>query len=258
MSKRISRYGLAIPNDAMHIMEHAARQIAESVADPGWLEKYFANHKHRLALDFEWCRANFAKDAKVLEVGAYPFFVTRALMSGGYEVRTVDHPAPEVGRLALTLSVASSECDIERNRLPFPDGYFDEILFNEVFEHLRIDLLFTIDELRRVLKPGARLWLSTPNLRSARGIVNFLLKEEAWSRVGGGLFAQWNHLRTMGWMGHVREYTSKEVADFLVASGFAVERLVYRGDWSNPLAHAVSRVKPSLRPYFSCIAYKPL
>jgi SAM-dependent methyltransferase len=238
-------------------MEYEAGQVMSAIPDAAWLEKYFRYHKDRLALDFEWCRRNFSKNASILEVGAYPFFVTKALMSVGFEVQTVDAPTAAVRDLAQQLMVASRECDIEKDRLPFPDDYFDEILFNEVFEHLRIDLLFTIDELRRVLKPGGRLWLSTPNLRSARGIYNFLLKKESWSRMGGGVAEQWNHLRTMGWMGHVREYTSKEVADFLSANGFVVERVVFRGEWSNPIANVVSVLMPNLRPFFSCIAIKP-
>ncbi|MHB1140953.1 MAG: class I SAM-dependent methyltransferase [Sulfuricaulis sp.] len=256
MARLTSQYTLNISRDAREIMEQQARQIMGAIPEIRWVENYFRYHKDRLALDFEWCIKNFSKHARILEVGAYPFFVTKALMSAGFQVQTVDAPTAAVRDLAQQLAVSSRECDIERAKLPFSDAYFDEILFNEVFEHLRIDLLFTIDELRRVLRPGGRLWLSTPNLRSAKGIVNFLLKKEAWSRAGG-VTEQWNHLRTMGWMGHVREYTSKEVADFLSANGFSVERIVYRGEWSNPIANFASMLKPDLRPFFSCIAIKP-
>jgi SAM-dependent methyltransferase len=248
--------GLAISRQAMATMVEEERRITATLGEPDWVANYFANHKDRLALDYEWCRWNISRQARILEVGAYPFFVTCALMSDGFAVQTVDHPAPQVTDLARRLEIDSAECDIERQPLPFPDDSFDEILFNEVFEHLRIDLLFTMDELRRVLRPGGRLWLSTPNVRSIRGIVNFLLRNEVWSRIGGGVFAQWNHLRTQGWMGHLREYTSKEVADFLRASGFTVDRVVYRGGWTSPAANVLSTMRPSLRPYFSCIASK--
>ncbi len=248
---------LKIPHQAMAVMEDEARRVSAALDEPEWVQDYFASHKDRLALDCEWFRANVPRQARILELGAYPFFVTRALMAAGFAVQTVDHPAPQVSDLAQRLAVSSASCDIEREPLPFADDTFDEVMFNEVFEHLRIDLLFTISELRRVLKPGGRLWLSTPNVRSIRGLYNFLLKKQAWSRVGGGLFEQWNHLHTHGWMGHVREYTSTEVADFLRATGFAVDRVVYRGNWSNPAAQTLSRLVPSLRPYFSCIAYKP-
>ena len=256
MTKSDHQYDSSISLDSMEIMEREARNVISANPEVYWLEHYFLHHKDRLALDFEWCRKNIDKNAKILEIGAYPFFVTKALMNTGFDVQTVDAPTAAGGNLAHQLMVASRACDIERDRLPFPDGNFDEIIFNEVFEHLRIDLLFTMEELQRVLKPGGRLWLSTPNLRSIKGIVNFLKNKESWSRMGG-VYEQWNHLRTMGWMGHIREYTSKEVADFLLASGFVVDRIVYRGKWSNPVANVVSALKPDLRPFFSCIAFKP-
>jgi SAM-dependent methyltransferase len=46
--------------------------------------------------------------------------------------------------------------------LPFPDGEFDVVILGDVIEHLNrpFDLL---RDLRRVLKPGGNLLLSTPN-----------------------------------------------------------------------------------------------
>ncbi len=37
------------------------------------------------------------------------------------------------------------------------------MVLNEVFEHMRIDLIATFTEIRRVLKPGAVILMSTPN-----------------------------------------------------------------------------------------------
>jgi SAM-dependent methyltransferase len=249
-------YALRVGANAQAAIDDAAREIAVCTEHPQWLADYFDSHRTRLALDYQWCCAHIDHHAQILEVGAYPFFVTRALARSGYPVRTVDHPGAGAGDLARVLALASTPCDIEREPLPFPDDSFDEVLFNEVFEHLRIDLPFTLRELRRVLRPGARLWLSTPNVRSIRGLYNFLVKQEVWSRAGGSVFAQWDHLREHGWMGHVREYTAPEVVTFLRDVGFTVDRIVYRGDWTRPVANLLSMCVASLRPYFTCIARK--
>ncbi|MEJ8669191.1 class I SAM-dependent methyltransferase [Streptomyces sp. MS1.AVA.1] len=47
--------------------------------------------------------------------------------------------------------------------LPFRTGSADAVLFSEVIEHL-VDPDAALDEIRRVLRPGGHLMLSTPNL----------------------------------------------------------------------------------------------
>jgi predicted SAM-dependent methyltransferase len=50
------------------------------------------------------------------------------------------------------------------NSLPWPwrDSSFDEIQLISVVEHLRLDLVETLDECWRILKPGGRLILKYP------------------------------------------------------------------------------------------------
>lgn len=236
-------------------MHASAHKILVS-DENGELADYSLYHSERLALDFEWIVETVKKISSVLEIGGYPFFLTSSLKERGYEIQTIDKLSLSASRLADRLGLQITACDIETERLPFADNSFDEVLFNEVFEHLRIDPIFTMEEIHRVLRPGGRLWLSTPNLRSLRGIINFLFKSEAWSVVGEGVYAQYKHLRTQGWMGHVREYTSKEIAAFLQSVGFKIEATVYRGRYKNPAAHLLSCLAPSFKPYFSIIAKK--
>lgn len=238
--------------DAIHA---AADKILVS-DENGELVDYSFYHLERLALDFEWVAETVKKTSSVLEIGGYPFFLTSALKNHGYEIQTIDKLSLLASRLANQLGLQVTGCDIETEKLPFADDSFDEVLLNEVFEHLRINPIFTMEEIHRVLRPGGRLWLSTPNLRSLRGIVNFLWKSEAWAVVGGGVYAQYIHLRTQGLMGHVREYTSKEVTDFLRSVGFKIEAMIYRGHYNNHAAHLASCLVPSLKPYFSIIAIK--
>jgi SAM-dependent methyltransferase len=60
------------------------------------------------------------------------------------------------------------------NRLPFDDGAFDHVFSIEGIEHFENPWTF-IKELCRVLKPGGRLFISTPNTFSVDARVKYLL-----------------------------------------------------------------------------------
>lgn len=58
--------------------------------------------------------------------------------------------------------------------LPFPDGHFDVVFSIEGIEHFRNPWTF-VEELCRVLKPGGRLILSTPNTLSIDARLKYLV-----------------------------------------------------------------------------------
>lgn len=58
--------------------------------------------------------------------------------------------------------VGFTRVDLDKDRLPFPDDYFDIILFIHVIEHL-FQPLHIAPEFRRVLRDGGLLYVETPN-----------------------------------------------------------------------------------------------
>jgi SAM-dependent methyltransferase len=165
--------------------------------------------------------------------------------------------APERYAAALRSSGLNVvKCNIETEPLPFADDSFDAAIFNELFEHLRINPIFTLREVLRVMKPGATLTLSTPNLKSLGGIVNFLVRDKAYS-CAASIHDEYRKLADIGHMGHVREYTPTEVAEFLAAIGFEVTSVIFRGEYTKPLARAAISLMPRLSPFVSFLARKP-
>ena len=55
-------------------------------------------------------------------------------------------------------------------------------------------------------------------------------------------------------MGHVREYTTAEVSEFLSRLGFHVQTLVFRGRYKKKGQQLAARVLPRLRPFVTYIA----
>ncbi len=67
-------------------------------------------------------------------------------------------------------------------RLPFDDATFDRVACLEGIEHV-VDRHKTLRELRRVLRPGGKLLITTPNLMSLRARVAVTLQPNATAGV---------------------------------------------------------------------------
>jgi SAM-dependent methyltransferase len=103
--------------------------------------------------------------------------------------------------------------------LPLADTTADAVLFSEVIEHL-VDPDSAMDELRRILRPGGHLMLSTPNLAAwhnrallAAG-VQPVFSEVSLRAIHG---RPGSHV-----VGHLRLFTARALRSFLTAAGFEV------------------------------------
>jgi SAM-dependent methyltransferase len=220
---------------------------------------YLHNHSNRLAFDLDYVQQYQPQRCAILEIGAWPFFLTNALQKLGYAVTGLDKIIETTVPLIAAAGVPVVKCDLEKEAMPLPDESFDVVLFNEIFEHLRADLIRVVRDILRVLKPGGMLMLSTPNLRSLLGLRNLLIDGEACAN-RGDLFDEYSGATEGGAMGHVREYTPVEVTKFLRRCGFTIDGLIFRSDYGSGFPvwwHYLAKIKPDLKPFFSIVATKP-
>ena len=93
-------------------------------------------------------------------------------------------------------------CGDIRN-LPFKDSNFDTIIVLETIEHLhRYDRTHALEEILRVAKPNANIYISTPNRFSLAGlegrIIEFFLKNykwDAWNADHRYVYHSWEFIR---------------------------------------------------------------
>jgi len=187
-----------------------------------WDDAFLESRKTRYLTDLQLIE-RYYESGPILEVGALPCHLTLALKKLDYQNSGVDLDPSRAARLIREFDLDIRRCDIEVEPLPFGDERFGLVLLTEVFEHLRIDPLFVLSELNRVLKVGGMLMLSTPNLYSLEKRLKYL--------AGKGFndpLKNFKMLRKVGHMGHVREYSPKEMKAFVRYSDFDLIAMEYR------------------------------
>lgn len=102
--------------------------------------------------------------------------------------------------------------------LPFANGVFDCVLSNQVIEHIRAYVDY-LDELKRVLRAGGYLVVSTPNFHCPRNTFLEMIGKEPMLR--------WPNLENLPpeqFRGHTQEFTEKELIDLVCGRGFQLVR----------------------------------
>ena len=181
-----------------------------------WNLNYLKNHRSRYVNDYHMLRKYYT-NGRILELGSAPFHFTYLLKQMELPVTGVDIDPSRFKAFVDKNNIEVYKCNVETEPLPFEDGTFHMILFNEIFEHMRIDPIETLKKIRRVLHPDGYLLLSTPNLYSIPTVVNFLL--------GKGFddpYDQFSKIQKYGHMGHVREYSVKQMRKFMKETGYQV------------------------------------
>jgi 2-polyprenyl-3-methyl-5-hydroxy-6-metoxy-1,4-benzoquinol methylase len=147
---------------------------------------------------------------RVLDLGCGEGAFSAALAAAGAVPAGVE-VAAEPLRRARRLHPELELHLVADGRLPFAPASFDAAWAGEVVEHVA-DGLGLLDDVRRVLRPGGRLLVSTPD-HPRRLVLALALRRRAFER----------HFDPAS--DHVRFFTARTLTELLEAAGFSVLRV---------------------------------
>lgn len=156
---------------------------------------------------------------RVLDVGCFPYHLGKAMEILGYDVYGIASSHEPIKSTKIRV------CNIETDKFPFKDNFFDLVVCTEVLEHLPQSPARTIGEMYRVTKPQGRLLITTPNIARSINRIKMLLGKSVTyplSQVlenegkGSNLYHR-----------HNREYTLGEVSTLLSHKHWIVDMATY-------------------------------
>lgn len=202
-----------------------------------------ADHLKSLDPRFRFLR-ELGRGAKILDLGCGSFKTLKRLREERADLKYYAVDIMDVAA-ACPPGVTFARADIDHEKLPFGDSYFDAIFFCHVLEHLLYPMT-TLAEIQRVLKPGGQIYIEGPSTRTLfLPSLSFIQSSGSLKAVGDDLnfYDNFTHVRPLSKrslhmflelancdvakLGHVRNPLKTAVAPFLVLSGL----LAFKRRW---------------------------
>lgn len=192
---------------------------------------YFRLHRYRFAAMLR--AMGRAAGAHVLEVGVTPGHFTELLVGAGYQVTGVDLDPARRQALWQRLGVEVRRANLEREPLPFEAATFDWVVFSEVIEHLLYSPLPVLREFRRVLRPGGRMLITTPNELYLKSRLRTIVRAALWLSLSTR--AEFRHQMLLEgearYTTHARTYTMGELTWLVEQAGLRVIQRRFEAPW---------------------------
>lgn len=161
----------------------------------------------------------------LLELGAPPYFMTLALQRYcNYTIHLAEgvrDGSPEQASVKLIKKSTGEEQDfgvrsynVEIDCFPYPDNSFNFVICGELIEHLALDPTHMLTEIHRILVPGGKVLITTPNVLVLHNLVSLIKyrRNIYYPYSGYGVYGR-----------HNREWTLEELIQLVQGCGFSVE-----------------------------------
>lgn len=183
-------------------------------------KSYFNQHFFRYQKTLGFIPEKYITGKKVVDLGALPGHLSRAIkFLGANEVIGLDYD-PQRFEFKYRIEkqgVKMVKSDIEKQPLPFGDKTVDLVIFTEVIEHFQGSPQFVFLEIKRILKPGGMLVITTPNRDNLPDRIFRFFRKKTVQSNDGLLVQQLHH----------HEYCMEELVLLLQKFGFNINKKSY-------------------------------
>jgi len=172
---------------------------------------------------------------RLLDIGASYGLISSFFHNKGYNVYAMEWDTSAVHHLN-TLGVNVVQADVEKTPYQWSDNFFDEVFWGDNIEHLFFPESVA-SEIYRILKPGGRLVLSTPNH-------GWLVNRLYYMMMGVPRRTEGHKIPIWEWQ-HIRYFNKQEMYKFLTHCGFGSKFVFHASDHRQPFTF-LSKYIPTL------------
>lgn len=229
--------------------QEAVEGLLATYGENHWFRHtYWPENEPRIRLMVEHALAAFPVRAnvRVFEIGCATGYVAYLFRLLGFTVVAVD--AYEDPKRAACFQEAGIPFQLTNlnDAAPlreFTDASFDLVLLGEVFEHILNNPAGLLQSIHRLLRPGGRLLLTTPNPSTLANAVRVLRDNyQPWGTTEFLKLIKLDGTRIIDHGGiHYREYPAHVVRELLCETGFQIHAVKYVSGGVAPTQPAAKR-----------------
>jgi len=184
--------------------------------------EYFLIHSaryQRILEEITLLTQNNNKKLRILDVGCYPYHLGAALELMGHDVYGIASSHEPIHSPKIKV------CNIETDKFPFKDNFFDLVIFTEVLEHLPQSPTLAIRQMQRVTKTQGKLLITTPNIARSINRGKLLLGKSVTYPLSQAM--ENNGKGSIIYHRHNREYTLSELVSIVKHAGWNIQNASY-------------------------------
>lgn len=202
-------------NNIRHILKTVERKILKQEE-----KSYFFTHEVRYQFILEQIQKT-AKEKKlrILDIGCFPYHIGKSLELLGHIVSGISSYHEPIKQKNIAI------LNIEKDKFPYANNFFDMVLFNEVIEHLSQSPVAPLKEIHRVTKKDGYIVITTPNISRSINRTKLLFGKTIMFPLD--VYFEENGKGNNIYHRHNREYTLYELETLLKETFWEIEEKSY-------------------------------